>query len=140
MSRRDLGWVPLALVLTVTGLVMLPVFWNGFVFDDLRVFLASDRIHELANIPSFFLHNTLYVTDQATPTGVDTYRPLTLTTFALDAALTGRSPLGYHITNLFLHLLCVGLVYATAKRLMAEENQRYAWLAAAWFALSPWIG
>ncbi len=140
MSRKDSGLLPLAFVIAATALVLLPVFWNGFVFDDLYVFIAADRIHELANIPSFFLHNTLYVTEQQTAASVDTYRPLTLATFAIDSAFTGRNPLGYHVTNLLLHLLNVSLVYAIAKRLMAEENRRYAWLAAAWFGLSPWIG
>lgn len=140
MARKAVGLSPLVLVLAATALVLVPVFWNGFVFDDLYVFIAADRIHELANIPSFFLHNTLYVTEQQTPVSIDTYRPMTLASFAIDSAFTGRNPLGYHVTNLLLHLLNVSLVYAIAQRLMAEENRRYAWLAAAWFGLSPWIG
>jgi tetratricopeptide (TPR) repeat protein len=104
------------------------------------VFVLNDRIHHLANIPSFFLQDTMSAVGSVDPAMTETYRPLTLTTFSLDSAWTGRNPLGYHITNLILQLLCITLVYYTARAALAEQNRRWAWLAAALFAFSPWLG
>jgi tetratricopeptide (TPR) repeat protein len=136
--RRELLF--LAGVLAVTGLTLLPKFWNAFVYDDLFVFVANDTIHHLSNIPSFFTHHAMYVTGSTDPLAVDTYRPITLTTFTLDSVWSGRSPVGYHFTNLLLHLGCTAMVWAVARSAMSQENRRFAWIAAAWFGLSPWIG
>lgn len=127
-------------VLAATCVVMFPVFQNGFVFDDMFVFIIYDRIYDLSNIPAFFAHSTMYAVERVDPMVIDTYRPLTLTTFTLDAALTGRDPFGYHVTNLLLHLLCISLVFGVARVAMSKENRHLAWLPAAWFAFSPWIG
>lgn len=137
-GRRE-RWI-LAVILVVTALLLLPKFWNGFVYDDTFVFLANDVIHDPANIPSLFTHNALWVVGHSDPMTVDTYRPLTLATFAIDSLWTGRHPFGYHFINLLLHLVCVVLVYSTARRVMRLENRSFAWLAAAWFAVSPWLG
>ena len=130
----------LAVVLLVTSLSLLPKFWNTFVFDDIPVFVVSDTIHDPANIPSLFTHNAVWVVGRIDPMVIDTYRPLTLTTFALDSIWTGRNPFGYHLVNLLLHLACILLVYAVACAAMQPENRGLAWVAAAWFGLSPWIG
>ena len=129
-----------AAVLVATALVSLPKLANDFVYDDVPVFVRSDRIHDPSNIPGFFAHNTMYVVDWDEPLAVDTYRPLTLTTFALDSMLTGKRPVGYHITNLLIHLLCVWLVSRVATVALCHENRGFAWVAAAWFAFSPWLG
>jgi hypothetical protein len=47
------------------------------------------------------------------------WHPLTWLTFALDHALWGMDPRGYHLTNLALHALTALLVYALARRLFA---------------------
>lgn len=140
MREATREWQILAGVLVATSIVLLPKFWNGFVYDDLFVFVANDVIHDPANIPSLFTHNAIWVTGRVDPMAIDTYRPLTLATFALDSLWTGRSPFGYHLINLFLHLLCVVLVYATGRAAMRPENRSLAWIAAAWFGVSPWLG
>lgn len=130
----------LAGVLLATCLVLLPKFWNGFVYDDIFVFVVNDTIHDPANIPSLFTHNAIWVAGRVDPMVIDTYRPLTLTTFALDSIWTGRNPFGYHVVNLLLHLACIVLVYAVARVAMRPQNRRFAWVPAAWFGLSPWLG
>jgi hypothetical protein len=130
----------IVVVVVATAVVLLPKLTNQFVYDDVPVFVLSDRVHDVSNVPSFFAHNTMYVADRNEPIAVDTYRPLTLTTFALDSVLTGKAPVGYHVTNLLIHLLCVWLVYRLARVVLCEENRAFAWVAAAWFSFSPWLG
>jgi len=57
------------------------------------------------------------------------YIPLTLVSYALDYQVSLMNPLGYHITNLTLHLLNTGLVYALIALLTGQ------WLVAALTAL-----
>ena len=45
------------------------------------------------------------------------YRPLVTASYALDARLSGASPLGYHVTNLALHVGATLLVLALLRRL-----------------------
>src|SRR5262249_59126254 len=42
---------------------------------------------------------------------VGTYLPLTMLTYMVDYTMFGLDPLGYHLTNLALHLLCTWLVF-----------------------------
>ena len=84
----------IVVVVVATAVVLLPKLTNQFVYDDVPVFVLSDRVHDVSNVPSFFAHNTMYVADRNEPIAVDTYRPLTLTTFALDSVLTGQAPVG----------------------------------------------
>ena len=71
------------------------------------------------------------------PTAVDTYRPVTLATFMWDASLSGAAPWAYHLTNLLAHLCCVWLVQRLACVMLPEADRAFAWVGAAWFALSP---
>jgi len=138
-ERRDLLLLGAAL-LAVVGATAHRLD-NGFVWDDLTVIVAGDVIHDVANLPEVFTHRTLYVSQgfdaEDDAVGVDTYRPVTLTTFFIDSALSGRRPLAYHLTNLFTHLACVVLVFFLGRRLLAPGRRHLAPLAAAVFGLTP---
>ena len=113
---------------------------NAFVWDDLYVIQKGEVIFDPANIPSVFSHRTMFVStnDAVIPqAGTQTYRPLTLISFFWDAALSGRDPLAYHVTNLLTHLGCTVGVYFLARRLLPDERRWAAWFGAAWFGLSP---
>lgn len=44
------------------------------------------------------------------------YRPLVIASFAIDARLSGMDPYGFHRTNLLLHLINCGLLFALVRR------------------------
>ncbi|HEY2386115.1 MAG TPA: tetratricopeptide repeat protein [Candidatus Binatia bacterium] len=64
-----------------------------------------------------------------------TWRPLTTLTFALDHALHGIAPLGYHVVNVALHAAVSVLVFAVFARLAGEPA--VAAIAALLFAAHP---
>ncbi|HZV80806.1 MAG TPA: tetratricopeptide repeat protein, partial [Geobacteraceae bacterium] len=66
------------------------------------------------------------------------YRPLTYISFALEQAIWGKNPAGYHCTNLLLHILVTMLFYAVTAALFKKE--RLALIAALVFALHPVAG
>ena len=63
------------------------------------------------------------------------YRPLVTASYALDARLSGTSPLGYHATNLALHVVATLLVLALVRRLAIGDG--VAACAALVFAVHP---
>lgn len=74
-------------------------FQGAFVFDDLIEIAANPAVHRLWPpwVPMFGGNDVAA-------------RPLPYLSFAIDHALYGDSPFGYHATNLAIHLLCAALL------------------------------
>ncbi|HEY3491047.1 MAG TPA: glycosyltransferase family 39 protein [Candidatus Deferrimicrobiaceae bacterium] len=91
---------------------------NQFVWDDFDFILRNAYLHDLGNIPRFLFSG------DAAGTGFDNpyYRPLTTATFALDYALWGGNPAGFHATNVALHLLTCIVLYRTLLHLTAAPS------------------
>lgn len=129
-------------MVVVVGLVAAAtsgVFANGYVYDDEAIIVTSDFIHDARNLPALLTHpsSVAFSFYRGGTSPLDTFRPLTIATFVWDAALSGRAPWGYHLTNLLLHLGCVLLVWRLARRLLPAAYERFAPAAALWFGLTP---
>jgi hypothetical protein len=74
-------------------------FQGAFVFDDLIEIAANPAVHRLW--PPWV---PMFGGNDVAP------RPLPYLSFAIDHALYGDSPFGYHATNLAIHLLCAALL------------------------------
>ena len=105
---------------------------HGFVWDDTYIIVKNPVLEKLSNIPHFFL------SEDTVEESTGYYRPVTYISFALERAVWGVNPLGYHITNLVLHMLAVLLFYAVTAALFKKE--RLAFVAALIFALHPIAG
>ncbi len=96
-ARRHLHlWLLGVALLSVV--VYLNTFGNAFVFDDLDIIRDNVRIRSLSNIPELF--STNYWGDRANQ---GLYRPLVLTTYALNYSFGQLNTTGYTILNLALH-------------------------------------
>ncbi len=116
---RLLAVIPYHLYIALLGLVCYAnTLGNGFVFDD-SAYLTSALVRNPA-IGDLLLTNWL---------GLDIYRPLTLLSLGLDFSLYQETPLGYHLSNLVLHLINGVLLYKLARDLLGEDH------AALWAAL-----
>ena len=80
---------------------------NDFVFDDESVVQTNLSIQSFSNIPNYFtaeegFHKVIgrY------------YRPVVSTTYALDYAIWGLNPLGFHLTNIIINLICSLILFA----------------------------
>lgn len=104
---------------------------NGFVLDDLPYVVENPVLGEIRNVPLIFASDDAVGTDSHNPY----YRPFTTLTFALDQFLYDRSALGYHVTNLLLHLSVSLLLYLGMLRLRCRPAA--AFLAALLFAVHP---
>lgn len=114
-------WRPWVIAAVVLGTFSVAI-WNRFVWDDYDFILRNDYLHDLGNIPRFLFSG------DATGTGFENpyYRPLTTATFALDYALWGEWPAGYHATNVFLHLLVCLVLYRVARRVADSPSAALA--------------
>src|ERR1044071_9805979 len=92
-----------ALAALLAGLAYLNALKNPFVYDDYRTIVENGSIYSLADLRSIALH--------------DVSRPIVNLSYALDRAIWGGGPLGFHITNVVLHVVNVVLLFALAKGL-----------------------
>lgn len=105
---------------------------HDFVWDDTYIIVNNQLLEKLGNIPRFFL------TEDTIEDSTGYYRPVTYISFALDRAVWGVNPAGFHLTNLVLHIVTALLFYAVTAALFKKE--RLALVAALIFALHPVAG
>ncbi|MGE0481954.1 MAG: hypothetical protein AB7Q17_15945, partial [Phycisphaerae bacterium] len=113
---------------------------HGFTYDDGPIVQRNPVIRSLANAEAIWLSDwwgaaTRAELDLDDPRRDRLYRPLTLFTFALQYALHGLAPAGFHAVNVALHALCAALVVAFVRRLL--DDRVVAAVSGALFAVHP---
>ncbi|MFH1468965.1 MAG: hypothetical protein ABIO70_31555 [Pseudomonadota bacterium] len=104
----------------------------GFVFDDFALVVYSRDTLGLAHPLHFFTQDLWALADGGGASGY--YRPLMGLSLAVDRALFGLAPAGYHLHSLAWHLLAV---FALHRLLLRLAKPLPALLGAALFALHP---
>jgi tetratricopeptide (TPR) repeat protein len=130
MAARTSPWWPLS-VAVVAVLVHWPATSCGFVLDDVRLVEHNADIVALSNVPELFLQPYWNVPGEH----YGLYRPLTIVSFALNRAILGEGPFGFHLVNVLLHA-CVSALAWIALR---GSGSRYgaALLGGLVFAVLP---
>lgn len=118
-----------AVVLGLTLLVFSSILANGFFMDDYSFVVEWPLIQDLRNLPRFFVG---YIPPEAQG-GI--YSPLRTLLFALNYAVWGLFPFGYHLFSLAVHGLGTFLVYRLS--LLLTRNYLMAFLTALLFGLHP---
>ncbi|MCE9593592.1 MAG: hypothetical protein K8S98_05315 [Planctomycetes bacterium] len=110
------------------GVLELPLFgWDAYPL------IASARVHGLGDVGKVF---TSELMDGRYPLG-DFYRPLVQLSFALDRALWGVEPWGYHVTDLVIWSATSLAVFLLARTLFGPRAHVAALFAGLFFALHP---
>ncbi len=117
-----------------------PTLGHGFNYDDIPLVEQNPRIRALSEFRDIWLSDWWRAPQGASqpladPTRDLLYRPLTLFSFALNYAVHGLRPFGYHLVNVLLHAATCWLVWRLTRRLLGGEI--VAAIAAAWFAVHP---
>ena len=86
-----------------------------FIFDDRYHIVENARIRELWPLGQLLFH---------------TSRPVVILSLAVNYALGGLNPLGYHIFNLGVHILAALVLYGIVRRTLVSLVQGPQWLAA----------
>ena len=106
---------------------------NRFVWDDLDVIVKNPLLEKFTNLPKLFFYE-----DRTGDGLTGYYRPMTYISFMIDRSVWGLNPVGFNITNLFLHIAVTLLLYGVIAALFKKE--RLAFVAALIFALHPVAG
>ncbi|MCB0395706.1 MAG: tetratricopeptide repeat protein [Flavobacteriales bacterium] len=121
-------WKWLGAVLVITVVVTLPTLLNGWVNWDDHIYIEHNAIItalDWAHVKAMF--STLQVNGS--------YNPLVMLSWAADYAFCGLDPTGYHLTNLFIHLINTALVFFFACRVLPSVSM--AALVALLFGIHP---
>ncbi|WP_195155967.1 hypothetical protein [Halococcus agarilyticus] len=104
-SRLDLRYLfPLAMLAFLAHSDTLELW---FVATDTLPLIETSRVTESAGIVDLFTRPLMAGSDFVTRALF--YRPVASVTYAIDHALWGLSPFGYHLTNLVLHVVATVL-------------------------------
>ena len=132
--RLQHPWLPALLGL----LCFVSSLRNGYAYDDRALVLDNPRVRSLTAWRDIWLADWWYSTRVDSPAYARRdrlYRPLTLFSFALNHAVHGLPPLGFHLVNVLLHAgVCVA-VWHFARRLTGDAAA--ASVAATLFAVHP---
>ncbi|MBI3988527.1 MAG: tetratricopeptide repeat protein [candidate division NC10 bacterium] len=121
-NQGNQGKTPSIQLLIVAAIVIVyaNALGNGFVFDDVGQIVENQNLRSFSQVKMAFL--------KALPFGgafneehAAFYRPLFWTSLFLDRMVWGLDPFGYHLTNIFLHLLVALLIFSLVRRLFKEE-------------------
>ena len=109
------------LLVLVPCIVYSLVMTLQFTGIDDKLFIQDNKEfnQNYANIPVSFQRGLFQPADKSL---YDYYRPLFLVDVIVEYHLFGDNPVGYHLTNLFFHLLSVVLLYLLLKRLKLGET------------------
>jgi tetratricopeptide (TPR) repeat protein len=109
IARFPRVWLIGIIVAVLTGAVFANTLANGFVYDDESVIVENPhyRGFDAENIAWMF-----------TTFRMGHYQPLTWLSLALDHAVWGMDPRGYHLTNVILHALNALLVFLLALKIL----------------------
>lgn len=106
----------LPVVLLITFLVLSPSLSNKFVnLDDTQYVLENTTIKEISinSLKSVFSEQF-----------VGNYQPLTILSYMFDYKIFGLKPFGWHLVNIFIHLLNTLLVFLIVKKLTHSERDK----------------
>ncbi len=106
-----LGWFA-TLAAGLSALVYLNALDNPFVYDDFRTVLNNPSIEDVSAVSAIVYR--------------EVSRPVVNFSYALDRAIFGGSLIGYHITNVLLHMLNVLLIFQLARRTVEDQRSRVA--------------
>lgn len=124
---RNSTILPIGILFIVAVVPYLNIFPNEFVFDDFDFFVQWEGIKSVKNIPAFF-EGDLPTYHQ------HVYRPIRSVVQSIVYALSGNSPIGFHIFSLFVQVLGVFIAYLVARRLLKPLS---AFIVGLIFAVLP---
>jgi hypothetical protein len=95
-----------------------------FLFDDVALVKDNPLIRDISNLPVFFTTDIFAQAPLSKPIS-SSYRPLQTVSYAIDSLFWKGAARGYHLTNIFLHLLNVILVALLMRRLFPSPILPY---------------
>jgi tetratricopeptide (TPR) repeat protein len=132
--RGPRPWLLLLVVLVSVAAIYVDSLTGPFVWDDHLLVEEAAAVRSAQRLSAYFTA-PFWVENEQSADVRAYYRPIVTLSYALDFRVHGDNPAGYHVTNLLIHLVNTGLLFALARR-MAQSATVAALVAASW-ALLP---
>jgi len=110
-------WWYIAILVVAATVTYANTIGNAFVLDDEGAIVSNEQIRSLLSPAVLNPERELQVAG----------RPIANITLAVNYVIGGLDPVGYHVVNIAIHLLCGLLVFAILRRLLRRVP--VAWLA-----------
>jgi Flp pilus assembly protein TadD len=115
-SGTSWRWAWGLLPVGLAALVYINALHNPFVYDDHRLILENPSLLQPRNFWGLILHERT--------------RPVVNISYAVDRALWGPQPFGFHLTNLILHAVNVALFFTVGCVVIEDRRQApRSWLS-----------
>jgi tetratricopeptide (TPR) repeat protein len=109
-------------------------WWNQYHYDDGTQIRRNEYIRDIKNIPRFFVNTKTSNMDEEL--FGRTFRPLTLTSWAMNYAISGADVSSYHVMNYLLHtgtaVLIMPLFTLMASNLIRRRRRPASRALSAW--------
>jgi len=129
-------WVCIFLIAALGGLVYLNSLGGEFIWDDLAFIRDNTFLRDWSNSPGIFTARATTSMDVGGGSvRYNLYRPLQWLTFMADYSLWGLNPVGYHLTNIILHVSSALILFWLITLLFG--NRLLSFLTALFFVIHP---
>lgn len=131
ISRQEIQYTlpAILLLISATFIAYWPSLWHDFVnWDDPYYVYKNESIRKLNLITLKHLFSTDTIV-------MGNWHPITMLSLAIDYALWGNDPFGYHLSNLILHILAS--IASGVLVIQLFQNKGMALFTAMAFALHP---
>jgi protein O-mannosyl-transferase len=119
-ARGTVGLIPIFLIAAI-ALAYANTLHAPFLFDDYNAILSNDHLTSI--LP---LSRSMSTPPQSVLDG----RPLVCLSLAINYALGGVDPVGYHLFNIATHVACGLLLYGLVRRTWLLQGESGPWFAA----------
>ncbi len=117
------------LISCISFLLYLSSLHHQFVFDDFKVIVNNPFIKDWKHFPALFHSDYFKISGELS------YRPVVTLSYFMDYAIWQLNPLGFHLTNLFIHTLNTSFVFLII--LQITKNTRLAGISCLFFGIHP---
>jgi tetratricopeptide (TPR) repeat protein len=128
-----------AIHLAILTVSIFMVYWQSlsfdFTWDDKGLIVSNPVLSGKLSAGQFLAHDFWGLTPDSKPLASQYYRPIVTMSFAMDHALWGLSPMGFHLTNILLHMACTILVYSLGAIWL--KSRPASFMASLMFAMHP---
>jgi len=129
-AKESLPFLYLGIIALFGLVTYFNTLYNGFVWDDHYLILKNPFIRQLDIIKIFVqdLDNTGFAKTLF-------YRPIQNLSYVIDYRAWGLNPFGYHLTNIFIHILNAVLVFFLVENI--AKKRIISFLTALFFVCHP---
>lgn len=132
MLHRHISLIYIFLTLVfITFITYANIIPNLLFYDDEELIYQNAYVKDIRFFPKYFTENMVAGAGKLS----NMYRPILLTSFALDHLIWKNNPLGYHLTSILLHTANSILIFILINWLL--KNRLIAFLTSLLFIIHP---